>query len=71
MLDIQYIRENSNRVSEAAAQKGYPVDVAELLQLDARRRELVTQIETVRSERNSLADKLKKGKPYPFVYLRG
>lgn len=65
MLDIQYIRENSNRVSEAAAQKGYPVDVAELLQLDARRRELVTQIETVRSERNSLADKLKKGKPSP------
>lgn len=65
MLDIQYIRDNAAGVTEAAAQKGYPVDIDELLQLDTRRRELVTHIEGIRSERNELAAKLKKGKPSP------
>ena len=38
MLDIQYIRDNPESVSQKAAHKGYPVDVPQLLELDAERR---------------------------------
>lgn len=63
MLDIQFIRENREQVATKAQQKGYPVDVDTLLQLDERRRDLVTQIEAVRAKRNDLAAMLKKTKP--------
>lgn len=65
MLDIQFIRENRERVTEKAAQKGYAVDVEKLLQLDVQKRELVTQIEQLRAQRNTLSDSLKKAKPTP------
>lgn len=63
MLDIQFIRENREQVATKAQQKGYPADVDTLLQLDERRRDLVTQIEAVRAKRNDLAAMLKKTKP--------
>ena len=63
MLDIQFIRENREQAATKAQQKGYPVDVDTLLQLDERRRDLVTQIEAVRAKRNDLAAMLKKTKP--------
>jgi seryl-tRNA synthetase len=65
MLDIQYIRENPARVTEKSAQKGYSVDVSRLLELDTRRRELVTESEKIRAERNVLSDSMKGGKPAP------
>ena len=63
MLDIQFIRENREQAATKAQQKGYPVDVDTLLQLDERRRDLVTQIEAVRAKRNDLAAMLKKPNP--------
>jgi seryl-tRNA synthetase len=65
MLDIQFIRENPELVAEKAQQKGYPTDIQKLLELDERRRGLVTQVEQLRAQRNELADSLKKGKPTP------
>lgn len=65
MLDIRYIRENADRVKEFSAQKNYKVDVDRVLQLDESRRELQQQADTLRTERNSIADAMKQsgGKP--------
>jgi seryl-tRNA synthetase len=63
MIDIQFIRENPELVAEKAAQKGYPVDIPHLLELDKRRRELLGQTEQVRAERNELAATAKGQRP--------
>lgn len=61
MLDIQFIRQNSQLVEEKAKQKGYPVDVQDLLRVDDQRRDLLTQIEDLRQKRNQNAAKMKQG----------
>lgn len=63
MLNIQFIRENPELVQEKSKQKGYEVDVAKLLSLDAERRDLLKQVESLRAERNDNAAKMKNGKP--------
>jgi len=65
MLDIQFIRDNRDLVAEKSAQKGYPVNITRLLELDVQKRELVTEIEQLRAERNDLAAQLKNTKPTP------
>lgn len=63
MLDIQFIRDNADLVAEKSKQKGYDVDISKLLELDAKRRELLGEIEGLRAQRNELAAQLKQGKP--------
>lgn len=66
MLDIDYIRKNAARVEEFSRQKGYKVDVNEILKLDSRLKSLTSSIDKVRTRRNELADTIKKvGKPSP------
>lgn len=59
MLDIQFIRDNPELVTEKSHQKGYTVDVSQLLVLDAARRSHLTQIEELRRRRNEQASNLK------------
>ncbi len=61
MLDIQFIRDNPEFVQEKSKQKGYDVNVGELLTLDSERRTRLTQAEELRRRRNELAAKLKSG----------
>lgn len=61
MLDIQFIRDNPKLVAEKSRQKGYGVDVDELLRTDEKRRELLTKAESLRQKRNDNADKMKQG----------
>lgn len=63
MLDIQYIRENPETVATKAKQKGYAVDVKKLLDYDARRRDMLTEIERIRAKRNELSAATKGAKP--------
>lgn len=63
MLDIRYIRENADRVQEAAKQKGYTVDVNALLKLDDDRRTLQQQVDELRTKRNENAATMQGGKP--------
>ena len=63
MLDIQFIRDNPELVAQKAVQKGYTVDIAKLLQLDAKRRALQQQADELRAKRNDHAASLKNGKP--------
>jgi len=65
MLDIQFIRDNHEIVAQKSKLKGYGVDITRLLELDTKKRELVQAIDVIRQQRNSLAEKLKKGKPSP------
>ena len=54
MLDIKLIREHSPRVKDSLASRGAGDDlkVDELLELDARRRSLLAEVETSRAKRN-------------------
>lgn len=63
MLDIRFIRENSELVEKKAAQKGYKVDIKHLLKLDDKRRNSLKEIEELRAKRNELSDSAKGQKP--------
>lgn len=63
MLDIQYIRDNPETVAEKSRQKGYEVNIGELLELDGERRTRLTQLEELRARRNQLSTETKGQKP--------
>ncbi len=63
MLDIQFIRDNPEQVAEKSRQKGYDVDVRQLLGFDVERRELLIQVEEARRQRNELTEQTKGQKP--------
>ncbi|HSH18031.1 MAG TPA: serine--tRNA ligase [Candidatus Saccharimonadales bacterium] len=71
MLDIQFIRDNPELVQEKSEQKGYKVDIRQLLELDAQRRTKLTSVEELRARRNALSGELKKGKPTPEQIEQG
>ncbi len=63
MLDIQFIRQNPDKVKERSAQKGYEVNVGSLLELDDQRRKLISEIDDLRRQRNAAAETVKGRKP--------
>jgi len=63
MLDIRFVRENPELVQENARKKGYDVNIAYILDLDAQKRILSQQVDELRERRNSNAASLKGGKP--------
>jgi len=68
MLDIQYIRDHPEEVKQAATSKNAnPKAVDEVLRFDKERRELIQQIELIRSERNQLNEELKKERSQDLI----
>lgn len=63
MLDIKFIRENSELVAKNAQNKGYEVSISELLALDDGRRKLQQEIDNLRSKRNDLSSNMQGAKP--------
>ncbi|MGD0577067.1 MAG: serine--tRNA ligase [Candidatus Staskawiczbacteria bacterium] len=55
MLDINFIRENAEVVKLACKNKNANVDVDRILELDKKKRELMTEMETLRSEQNKIS----------------
>lgn len=56
MLDIQFIRDNPEKVKKGVAAKLFdPKLVDKVLELDKKRRDLIQKVEELRSERNKLA----------------
>ncbi len=53
MLSLEFIRENPDLVRKAAEEKGDPVDVDRVLELDAQRRKALTEVEALKAERNA------------------
>ena len=52
MLDLQRIRENPEAIKQAAHNKKNPVDIDALISLDARRREIIKNVEELKGLRN-------------------
>ncbi|TAH32170.1 serine--tRNA ligase [Candidatus Saccharibacteria bacterium] len=71
MLDIQFIRDNAELVQKKSAEKGYKVNIGELLELDTERRSKLTQVEELRSRRNQLTAEMKGQKPSPEQVEQG
>ena len=55
MIDIQLVRDNPQRIKEKAKQKGYEIDVDQLLQIDKERKELLLTVENLRARRNEIS----------------
>ena len=62
MLDLKLIRSDPERVKAALARRGAAEQVDELLALDARRRELLPEIEGAQAERKTLSKQIGEAK---------
>jgi seryl-tRNA synthetase len=62
MLDLKLIRSDPERVKAALARRGAAEQVDELLALDARRRELLPEVENAQAERKTLSKRIGEAK---------
>jgi seryl-tRNA synthetase len=62
MLDLKLIRSEPERVKAALARRGAAAQVDELLTFDARRRELLPEVESAQSERKTLSKQIGEAK---------
>lgn len=58
MLDLRFVRENIDRVKEQARQRGLDLDLDEFIRRDSERRDLLQEVEALRSQRNTASDKI-------------
>ncbi len=58
MLDIKFIRENSDLVKLAAQKKKIKIDIDRLLKIDDQRREIMTKLETKKAEQNKASQEI-------------
>ena len=58
MLDLKFIRENSEKVRQSLKNRGTSLDLAPLLELDKERRELQLKYESLRSQQNKASDQI-------------
>lgn len=63
MLDIKFIRENKEIVQLGAKKKHVDINIDELISLDDKRKELLSQIEKKRAEQNSISEKIPSASP--------
>lgn len=61
MIDIRLIRDNPEAVATNAKNKGYDIDIKQLLDLDEERRSLQQQVDELREKRNQNSSKMKSG----------
>jgi len=62
MLDIKFIRENAEILKKSIVDKNIKLDLGELLALDKRRSELISEVEEFKSMKNSVNDLIKSAK---------
>ncbi len=58
MLDIKFIRENKELITEAARKKRVKFNVDDLIKFDDKRKELLTEVEKKRAEQNEVSTRL-------------
>lgn len=71
MLDVKFIRENLELVEKSTKEKGYKIDVNEVLKLDDERKAILAEVETLRARRNENAGQMKGGKPSAELIVEG
>lgn len=62
MLDIRFIRDNTDKVEQALANRGAAVGLEEFLRLEKERRELLQQVELLKSKRNAVSQEISQMK---------
>lgn len=60
MLDIKFIRENTDKVKESLKNRRVKVDLESLLKLDKQRRKILTESEKLKHKRNRTSDEIGK-----------
>lgn len=60
MLDIKFIRENPELIKKTAKEKLVDIDVDRLLEIDKLVKENLTEVESLRAERNKLSNEISK-----------
>lgn len=68
---MKFIRENLELVEKSAKEKGYKVNVREILDIDNKRKTELAKVEELRQKRNEIAAKMKGGKPEPELIEAG
>ena len=58
MLDIKFIRENTERVKQAVKNKNKDVDIDALLGLDEKRRKILTELDNARARQNKASSQI-------------
>ncbi|MEA1936646.1 MAG: serine--tRNA ligase [Patescibacteria group bacterium] len=71
MLDIKFIRENSEVVKKITQQKNINLDIDKLLRTDDSYRKLKQEIEKLQCEKNKIASQMKGGKPADELVKKG
>ena len=71
MLDVKFIRENLELVEKSTKEKGYKINIEEILEVDDKRKTMLAEGETLRQKRNEIAGKMKGGKPSPELIEEG
>ena len=71
MLDVKFIRENLELVEKSTREKGYKIDIKEILKADDERKAMLAEVETLRQRRNEIAAQMKGGKPAPELIAEG
>lgn len=60
MLDIKFIRDNTDAVKQGLASRGAAVGLDEFLCLEKKRRELLQEVEILKSKRNAVSQEINK-----------
>lgn len=60
MLDIKFVRENVDKIKEAVKNKRIDLNVEELLDLDIKRRDLITEFESLQATKNAVSKEISK-----------
>lgn len=58
MLDIKFITANQDKVAEAIKEKNVDLDLEELVSLDIKRRELLTELESLQATKNQVSKEM-------------
>ena len=60
MLDLKIIRSESEKIAENCLNRNVEVDIPELLSLDREVRQLNTELDSLRQERNEISNNIKQ-----------
>ncbi len=63
MLDIKFIRENADKLKEAVKNKRIDLDIDRLLDTDTRRRDFMTELESLQAAKNQFSKEIGKLSP--------
>ncbi|MGB9887728.1 MAG: serine--tRNA ligase [Moorellales bacterium] len=62
MLDLKFVRENPERVQEGLEKRGMPLSLERFLELEKRRREILTEVEELKRRRNQASEEVARRK---------